>query len=181
MHLSETALVAEALLGHQPTFASRSPFGCHRRPSLSALASLDEGSPDDQSQVSRDGPAQPADELTLGRPWGDGLVMADPPTWSIERRGNIVTARFEGRLLPDEGKRSAKEFVRVVGTDSVRALLDVRRMSGYDSAARREWINILTPIRSQIEEITLRGGNSMVRMGGSVLGAMLGVPIRTID
>jgi hypothetical protein len=107
--------------------------------------------------------------------------MRTTESWSIERIGGVVTARFFGRLITEEGTRSAQKFVQLVGKDSVRAVFDLREMSGYDSAARREWTLTLTPIRTQIQEITLRGGNSMVRMGGSVLGAMLGVPIRTLD
>ena len=50
-------------------------------------------------------------------------------------------------------------------------------MEGYASGARRIWAEKLKPLRSQLDRIELIGGNALVRMGGSVLGALIGVPV----
>jgi len=99
--------------------------------------------------------------------------------WSVRREEGVVCAEFVGYLDGRDGESSAREFVAAVERDAVEVVFDVRQMSGYASAARRSWIRQLMPIRKQLRSIEVRGGNPLVRMGGSVVGAVLGVPVKT--
>jgi hypothetical protein len=84
---------------------------------------------------------------------------------------------FEGRLSAEEGKRSASFLAEALGVEPLHLVFDVRNMTGYDSDARVAWQNILFPKRKAILSTTMRGGNSIVRLGGTVLAMALGCPI----
>ena len=88
-------------------------------------------------------------------------------------------ARFEGYLSAEAGEESVKAFVEAMGADPIVAVFDIREMGGYASGARRTWAAALKPVREQMVRIELVGGNALVRMGGSVLGALIGVPVVT--
>ena len=99
--------------------------------------------------------------------------------WSVERSGGFLTARFTGYLSADQAQTSVEQFVDLLGQDRCVIVFDIRMMTGYDSDARRSWATALRPLRARIERIELLGGNALVRMGGTVLGAMIGVPVST--
>ncbi len=94
--------------------------------------------------------------------------------------GERVVATFTGFLDEIAGEAAVQAFVAAVGSDQVIAVFDIRSMKGYTSAARRAWARAMGPIRSQLDRIELIGGNALVRMGGSVLGALIGVPVVSI-
>jgi hypothetical protein len=109
-------------------------------------------------------------------------AQASPPQdrWEVEREGLQVIARFSGRLSTEAGAESVAAFVLAMGEDRIQAVFDIRKMDGYDSGARRAWTHALQPVRDQLESIELRGGNALVRMGGSVMGSLLGVPVSAV-
>ena len=101
--------------------------------------------------------------------------------WDVSRDGEQVIARFEGYLSAEAGEQSAQAFIEAMGGDDVVAVFDIREMAGYSSDARRAWAAALKPHRHHMARIELIGGNALVRMGGSVLGALLGVPVVNRD
>ena len=103
--------------------------------------------------------------------------MERPGSWEVERDGDSVIARFGGYLSAENGREAVEAFVAAIGDDHVVAVFDLRQMEGYASGARRIWTENLRPLRPQLDRIELIGGNALVRMGGSVLGALIGVPV----
>ena len=97
--------------------------------------------------------------------------------FEVSRDGELLIARFEGYLSAEAGEQSAAAFLEAMGQDDVVAIFDIREMAGYASEARRSWAAALKPRRQQMLRLELIGGNALVRMGGSVLAALLGVPV----
>jgi hypothetical protein len=61
--------------------------------------------------------------------------------------------------------------------DSVVLVLDVERMTGYASSARRAWQEALAPHRARLREVRTRRASSLVRMGATVIGLFLGMTV----
>jgi hypothetical protein len=99
----------------------------------------------------------------------------------VSRDGERVIARFDGYLSAEAGEQSARAFIEAMGDDDVVAVFDIREMAGYASDARRAWAAALKPHGHRMMRLELVGGNALVRMGGSVLGALLGVPVVNRD
>lgn len=85
---------------------------------------------------------------------------------------------FDGHLSSGDGEQAAREFVAALGGEACDVEWDVRRMTGYDSGARKAWQRQLMPRRRQIRSITLVGGSPLVRMGASALALVLRIDCR---
>lgn len=90
-------------------------------------------------------------------------------------------ARFEGHLSEKEGHSSARAFVRELQkAEIIDVAFDVRTMTGYDRGARIAWQKELFPVRDRVLTLEVRGGNSIVRMGASVMALALGIQMRVV-
>ena len=102
-------------------------------------------------------------------------------TWNVRREQEVVTCTFTGHLDEFDGRLSAAEFAKVVDeTDSTSVIFDVRGMKGYDKLARLAWQDVLKPRKAKIKSIDLIGGNTIVRMGASVMSLATGIPITVV-
>lgn len=98
--------------------------------------------------------------------------------WEIHRGAVFITAVFEGYLSAEEGRDSAQQFSEALQElETAFVIFDVTGMTGYDTASRVAWQKALLPYRRRIASIELRGGNTLVQMGASVLALALGVPL----
>ena len=95
----------------------------------------------------------------------------------MEWSGDRLVVRFDGRLTEEEGARSARALIEAMGERSCALTFDIRKMDGYDSRARQAWQAALAPLKSQVAQIELVGGNPIVRMGGQTLGLLTGIPV----
>ena len=102
-------------------------------------------------------------------------------TWSVSTDEGVLVARFDGHLSEKEGELSARAFVRELQTAGIiDVAFDVRAMTGYDRGARVARQRELYPVRDCILTLEVRGGNSMVRMGASVMALALGIEMRVV-
>lgn len=89
---------------------------------------------------------------------------------------------FDGKLSAEEGAASARAFADAANAhDKIEAVWDIRRMTGYDRAAREAWQSTLWPLRHKIRRVTVVGGRPLVRLGATTLGLALGVQISFRD
>jgi hypothetical protein len=51
-------------------------------------------------------------------------------------------------------------------------------MSGYAPDARRAWQDTLAPHRTKLRNVRTRGATTLVRMGATVVGLFLGLPVQ---
>jgi len=58
--------------------------------------------------------------------------------------------------------------------------MDVCCVQGYASAARKAWQTALLPHRKQLLSLTIASDSSLTRMGGTLFGAFLGTPCRSV-
>lgn len=100
-------------------------------------------------------------------------------TW-LDAERQLLCVRFEGHLCAESGRQSAKQLAELLGTGTADLVFDVREMTGYATEARAAWQEMLGPKQDQLSSITLVGGNALVRMGGQVLGLLLGVKTRHV-
>jgi len=100
-------------------------------------------------------------------------------TWHLVRSqgGGTIVVAFEGWLGAEEGAASADAFVEALRCGPADVVWDVRRMTGYDTAARVTWQHKLWPLRRNIRRIEVLGGNPWVRLGALTLTTMLGVVV----
>jgi hypothetical protein len=96
--------------------------------------------------------------------------------------GRRVVMVFDGKLLAEEGVASARAFSEaLLANDSVEAVWDIRRMTGYEAAAREAWQSTLWPLRHKIRRVVVVGGRPLVRLGAATLGLALGIQIAFED
>lgn len=88
---------------------------------------------------------------------------------------------FTGKLSADDGAASAAAFADALRHGPADVVWDLRRMSGYEAAARVAWQNALWPHRRNIRGVQVLGGNPMVRLGAMTLTALLGVSVHFSD
>jgi len=104
--------------------------------------------------------------------------------WEIETdvRGRTVKATFVGHLDTSAGAESAHAFAKKIRElDLVDVVFDVRQMTGYDRGARVAWQASLVPLKERVLGIEVVGGNSLIRMGASVLALAAGIPIKVVE
>lgn len=102
-------------------------------------------------------------------------------TWSVNTDKGVLVARFDGHLSEEEGHSSACAFVRELQKAKIiDVAFDVRTMTGYDRGARIAWQKELFPVRDRVLTLEVRGGNSIVRMGASVMALALGIQMRVV-
>ena len=98
--------------------------------------------------------------------------------WQAHRSSpDVIEFAFAGKLSAEEGKRSAAHLAAALQTRNLHLVFDVRHMTAYEGRARVAWQQTLFPYRKAILSISMRGGNSIVRLGGTVLAAALGCTI----
>jgi hypothetical protein len=92
------------------------------------------------------------------------------------RRAFIIA---EGFATEEKSQAAAKEFLGLLGGKTVDLVVDLGRMTGYTSGARRTWQECFYPVRRQLKRMLVVGTNvpAMVRMGATVVAAVIGVPI----
>jgi hypothetical protein len=96
--------------------------------------------------------------------------------------GKRFVIAFDGKLLAEEGVTSARAFSEaLLPHDSVEAVWDIRRMTGYERAAREAWQSALWPLRHKIRNIVVVGGTPLVRIGATTIGLALGIQIAFED
>jgi hypothetical protein len=101
--------------------------------------------------------------------------------WTIRiddaRRRAFIIA--EGFATEEKSHEAAEEFLRLVGGKTVDLVVDLGKMTGYTSGARRTWQECFYPVRKQLKRMLVVGTNvpAMVRMGATVVAAVIGVPI----
>lgn len=102
--------------------------------------------------------------------------------WSVSTDEDVLVARFDGYLSEKEGILSARAFVfELQKAEITDVAFDVRTMTGYDRGARIAWQRELYPVRERVLSLEVRGGNSMVRMGASVMALALGIEMRVVS
>jgi len=92
------------------------------------------------------------------------------------RRAFIIA---EGFATEEKSEQAAEEFLRLLGGKSVDLVVDLGKMTGYTSGARRAWQECFYPVRKQLKRMLVVGASipAMVRMGATVVAAVSGVPI----
>ena len=85
----------------------------------------------------------------------------------------------EGFATEERSKEAAREFIRLLGSQTVDLVVDLGKMTGYTSGARRAWQDAFYPVRKQLTRMLVVGSGvpAMVRMGATVVAAVIGVPI----
>jgi hypothetical protein len=104
--------------------------------------------------------------------------------WQRHRQAeeDRIVMSFDGKLTAEEGAASAKAFAEAASPhEKVDAVWDIRRMTGYERAAREAWQSTLWPLRQKIRRVTVVGGKPLVRLGATTLGLALGVQISFRD
>jgi len=101
--------------------------------------------------------------------------------WTLRRHAakNRVFIIAEGFATEEKSKDAAKEFIELLGSSTVDLVVDLGKMTGYTSGARRAWQDCFYPVRKQLKRMLVVGSNvpAMVRMGATVVAAVIGVPI----
>ena len=90
---------------------------------------------------------------------------------------DVLTISFDGYLGADPGKASAKAVAERLREGPKTLVFEVSKMRGYHRAARYSWQVTLWPLRANIREIVVVGGNKIITMGASVIAMFLGVPM----
>jgi hypothetical protein len=96
-------------------------------------------------------------------------------TW-LDTEGNI-RVRIEGYLDTADGELTMQSVVALLGSHPRDLLFEVSAMTGYRRGVRMAWQTSLQEHRGQLRRFVLIGGNSVVRMGLSVIAMSLGVPL----
>jgi hypothetical protein len=99
--------------------------------------------------------------------------------WSVSKpKAGVIVFRFCGRLSGEGGQQSAAVLASALDREPQDIIFEVVEMTGYETAARTAWQATLFPKRKSIRSITMRGGNHLVRLGGTVLAMALGCTIK---
>ena len=101
--------------------------------------------------------------------------------WSVSRSGDAIVAHFSGRLVVSEGQQSVSAFCRELDKGPATAVFDIREMEGYDGGAREAWQKGLSGQRDKINEIIVVGGSPLIRLGASMIGVFVRIPVRNVD
>jgi len=103
--------------------------------------------------------------------------------WSVRwssPRSSVLIVSFHGRVTVDSGEASALRFLELLGSRNAHVVMDVCCVPGYASGARKAWQTALLPHRGQLRSLTVASDSSLTRMGGSIFGAFLGIPHRSV-
>jgi hypothetical protein len=100
-------------------------------------------------------------------------------TW-LDLDGNI-RVRIEGYLDASDGERTMQSIVGLLGPQPRDLIFEVAAMSGYRRGVRASWQEALQEHRGRLRRVVLIGGNSVVRMGLSVIAMSLGIPLAVHD
>lgn len=106
--------------------------------------------------------------------------------WAVElTSAQEIRVQLTGYLDQAEGVASARavliKLASVQADRSVDLVLEVPTMSGYHREARLAWQKTLWKHRGRINRMVVVGGNSVIRMGASVIAMSLGVPLLTLE
>jgi hypothetical protein len=71
----------------------------------------------------------------------------------------------EGFATAEKSKPACSRFVALLGSKTVDLVVDLDRMTGYTSEARRAWQECFYPVRAQL-------------MGATVVAAFSGIPVQ---
>jgi hypothetical protein len=96
-------------------------------------------------------------------------------TW-LDPDGNI-RVRIEGYLDAADGERAMQSVVGLLGPQPRDLVFEASAMTGYRRGVRAAWQAALLEHRGALGKVVLVGGNSVVRMGLSVIAMSLGVPL----
>jgi hypothetical protein len=96
-------------------------------------------------------------------------------TW-LDTDGNI-RVRIEGYLDKVEGQQAMQSVVGLLGPQPRDLVFEASAMLGYRRGVRSACQAALLEHRASVRSIALVGGNSVVRMGSSVIAMSLGVPL----
>jgi hypothetical protein len=85
----------------------------------------------------------------------------------------------EGFATEERSYAAAREFIELLGSHTVDLVVDLGKMTGYTSGARRAWQESFYPVRKQLRRMQVIGNQvpAMVRMGATVVAAVVGIPI----
>lgn len=112
----------------------------------------------------------------------EGVEPSPGKGWlMVGENDEYVEIRFVGHLDTEGGIASAQVVADRLRHRRIRLVLDVRDMLGYERGARIAWQEVLWPMRHRIRAMTLVGGNSVVRMGASVMTMFLGCPLERME
>jgi hypothetical protein len=96
-------------------------------------------------------------------------------TWH-DPDGNI-RVRIEGYLGTEDGEQTMQSIIELLGPTPRDLIFEVSAMAGYRRGVRAAWQASLQEHRGQLRRVVLVGGNSVVRMGLSVISMSLGIPL----
>ena len=125
-----------------------------------------------------------------GRELGNGaddathtkLVYLQPTSFDADRVGRMARYKLANKIMMNTqcyvGDR--RNHWGGVKLDEQRLVFAVERMTGYDRKAREVWQKALLGRKEQIEAIYLVGGNALIRLGASMMGAFIGIPIKGV-
>jgi hypothetical protein len=108
--------------------------------------------------------------------------------WTL--RYHAATQRLfiiaEGYATEEKSVAAAAEFKNLLASNTVDVVVDLDKMTGYTTGARRTWQECFTPLRKQLRRLIVVGTQvpTMVRMGATVVAAVVGIPIsfyKTLD
>jgi hypothetical protein len=92
----------------------------------------------------------------------------------------------EGYATEEKSAAAAVEFKKLLGSNTVDVIVDLDKMTGYTTGARRTWQECFGPVKKQLRRLVVVGTQvpAMVRMGATVVAAVVGIPVsfyKTID
>ena len=103
------------------------------------------------------------------------------PSVRWERVGvhRCLVVQFEGKLLADEARAKIAAIQAELDdvSEPVHMIWDALAMTAYEGEARTLWQDGLAGLRPRIHAIHLITASSVIRMGASVVGMVLGLDI----
>jgi hypothetical protein len=104
--------------------------------------------------------------------------MQEKWTFKYENGSSRLFITVEGHATEGKSREAIAEFTQLLGPKTVELVVDLDKMTGYDSEARRLWQECFSPLRKQLTRMLIVGRvTPMVRMGITVVAAVASIPI----
>lgn len=101
--------------------------------------------------------------------------------YSLHRSGNDVHLELVGHFTAESAEDATEQFRTMIGTDVIRFIVDLGKMTGYDKAARVRWTEVLRPLKEQIDIIYFIGeAPPLIRMAASAVALAVGIRMRFV-
>ena len=106
--------------------------------------------------------------------------MEERWTLSYQHKAQRLLIVAEGFATESGCRKAAREFAELIGDKQLDVVVDLNKMTGYSTGARVAWQQGFYPFRKQMRELSIvaRQLSAIIRMGATVVGAFIGVPVR---